>query len=125
MRAPARPRTEATAPRTAQGPLPSGLQSCAGRSLLRRRQWNDERQPHAPAVRPVLRGELVVALDVHVPLAIPRLEEVADLRADPHDPGLEVDEGRAGAAVPRDLLIDVAHEADVLVLRQELGGAPF
>ena len=77
------------------------------RSWLDLREWDCQREPRIPAVRPVLRVEFLVALEVEVPLLFADLEEPTGLRSDPPDLRLEVAEDRAGTAVPGELVVDI------------------
>src|SRR5262249_45725525 len=69
--------------------------------------------------------EFAVGLQVDISLhLVSDREEVADLRPDADHPRLEAADTIARAAVAADLLIEVAHEADLPLLAQELRHAP-
>src|SRR5690349_725387 len=87
------------------------------RLMLRRRGRDRKSDPCVPAGGAVLVAELAVALEVDVALHVPDREQEADLRTDPEDARLEIAERRARAAVAGELLVGVADETHVNLLR--------
>src|SRR6266508_711236 len=93
------------------------------RSLFRRR--DHEGDPGIPAIGAILRGELLVALQIDVALQVTDRKDEAELRADADHLRLEAADPIAGTAVATDLLVHVAHESDLKLLGQELRRAPI
>src|SRR5215469_11801871 len=81
-------------------------------------------KPHVPAVGPMGGIEFPVGLEIEIALQVAHRNDVADLRTDAQDAGLEAADPVAAAAVAGKLVVDVADEADLPLLGQELGGAP-
>ena len=71
----------------------------------------------------VLGCQLVVGLGVDIPLPVPRLEQIAGLRADPRHARLEIAERRTRTVVAVQLIVDIAHQADADAPRPEPRGA--
>src|SRR5258708_16678104 len=91
-----------------------------------RRAWarssvrNRERQPSIPALGPVSGLKLEVRLQTQISLLTGDRENVADLRTDREDSGLERTNPVAGTAVRADLIIGISDETHKELLRQEL-----
>src|SRR5262249_23605245 len=94
----------------------------AGRGCRRR---DRECDPRIPAVGTVLRGKFVVVLQIEIALQVADRKDEAELRASPDHLRLKAADAIAGAAVAADLLIDIAHRADLKLLGHELRGAPI
>ena len=69
--------------------------------------------------------ELPVCLQVDIGLQRPRRNDEAKLRPHADDAGLESAEVIAGAAVGRDLFVEIADGADLYLFGQELRRAPI
>src|SRR5215510_2091764 len=91
----------------------------AGRGCRRR---DRECDPRIPAVGTVLRGKFVVVLQIEIALQVADRKDEAELRASPDHLRLKAADAVARAAVAADLLIDVAHRANLKLLGHELRG---
>src|SRR5262249_51608068 len=83
---------------------------------LRRRLFrclNRERDVRRPSLQPVAGVELVIASEIEVTFAVRDWKEKPDLRPDSGNARFEFTEPGAGAAVGRQLVVDIADGAEV------------
>src|SRR5262249_16247478 len=94
------------------------------RRLFRRR--DHECDPGVPAVGSVLVGKFPVALEIEITLRLSgQGNDEPDLRPGAHHLRLEAADAIAGAGVATHLSIDIADDADLNLLGQELRCAPI
>src|SRR5215472_3601699 len=94
------------------------------RRLFRRR--DHEGDPGIPAIRPVLVGEFPVAFEIEVALRLSgQGNDESELRPGAHHLRLEATHPVASAGVATQLSVDIADDADLNLLGQELRRAPI
>src|SRR5882757_8298138 len=92
------------------------------RRRRRRGRRNRQSDPCRPSFGPILRGKILVSLQIHVAaVALGDGKQKSDLRADSQDTPLEFSKLRPRPAVAGELLEVVAGQADLDVLADELG----
>src|SRR6267142_6721361 len=85
---------------------------------------NGKGHPRIPTGWPVFRSKLSVSLEIEIALHVADRKKEPDLGTDANHLGLEATDTVAGTAVAAELLVDIAHEANHDLLRQELRCTP-
>src|SRR6516162_4313617 len=90
-------------------------------------RWRDhECDPSVPAIGPVLVGEFPVAFEIEITLHLSgQGDDEPDLRPGAHHLRLEATHPVAGAGVATQLSVDIADDANLNLLGQELRRAPI